>query len=193
MSDANAAAEQRAACIRRLDETVERIRALLAEDLRGYPEREMRRRFTADPVRAETITDGALAQLRKEATALGGSLVEELGAVLAEDSLWRGGPADLPGTRDLRQVSHIWASLAPVDEQVEALAGRCGLGGDDREPAGYAPPARFIGGQHLPTLVETYVRELGTLRRLEEQVAEEVAMEQKRSLNERWARAGEEG
>ncbi len=193
MSEPNATAEQRAACIHRMEETVGRIRSLLVEDLRSYPEREMRRRFTADPVRAETITDGALVELRKAAAALGGTLSSDLEARLADGGLWQDGPAGLPSTRDLRQVGHIWAALGEVDEKVEALARGAGLGGDDRDPAGYGPPARFIGGQHLPTLVETYVRELGNLRQLDVEVAEAVAKEQKRSLSERWARAGDDG
>jgi len=193
MSDPNANSEERAACIRRLEETAGRIRELLTEDLRAYPEREMRRRFTADPVRAETIADGALADLRKQANALGGKLAQKADKKLAAIELWSEGPAGLSSTRDLRQVKHIWAALGDVDAKIETLAEGFGLGGDDRDPVGYGPPARFIGGQHLPTLVETYVRELETLHRLDVDFARVVADEQKRSLSERWAKAGEKG
>lgn len=193
MSDANLLAEQREACLRRLDETAGRIRALLLEDLAGYPEREMRRRFVADPVRAETISDGGLVALRKAAVAAGAELVEALGAEFAVEALWRQAAGPLPSTRDLREVGHIWQVLAGLDERVETLAEAHGLGGDDREPAGYAPPARFIGGQHLPTLVEAYVRELATLSRLSEEATEVAERKQQQSLSSRWAKAGADG
>jgi hypothetical protein len=131
--------------------------------------------------------------LRKEASALGAAVAEGVGERLADSELWHGGPGGLPSTRDLRQVAHIWSALGNIDEQVEELAKGVGLGGDDREPAGYGPPARFIGGQHLPTLVETYMRELGTLHQLDAEAAQAAAVAQERSLTERWARAGEEG
>lgn len=185
-------AEQRAGCLRRLDETVGRIQNLLAEDLRGYPEREAKRRFLADPVRADTISDGALAELRKETAAAGTDLAAAVTAALAPDALWRQ-LSDAPAsTRDLRQVKHIWAAVAAVDEGMEALADRFGLGGDDRDPPGYAPPARFIGGQHLPTLVETYLRELATLTRLDAEASEVAEHQQQRSLSDRWAKAAKE-
>ena len=192
MSQADLIAEQRAACLRRLDETVGRIRALLAEDVRGYPERESRRRFLADPVRADTISDGTLAELRKDAIAAGAELAAAVSSALAPEELWRQPTEAPPSTRDLRQVGHIWAALAEVDARVEAMADRFGLGGDEREPPGYAPPARFIGGQHLPTLVESYLRELATLLRLAAEASEVAEHRQQRSLSDRWAKAAED-
>ena len=192
MSQTELIAEQRAACLHRLDETVGRIRNLLAEDVRGYPERESRRRFLADPVRADTISDGALAELRKGAIAAGTELAATVSSALASEELWRQPTEVAPSTRDLRQVAHIWAALAVVDVQVEAMAERFGLGGDDRDPPGYAPPARFIGGQHLPTLVESYLRELATLTRLAVEASEVAENQQQRSLSDRWAKAADD-
>lgn len=190
MSDPNLLAEQIEACKRRLQDTVARMRGLLVEDIKGYPERELRRRFLLDAVRAESISDGELAALRREAGDLGASLAAEVAQALAPEARWLDDPVDLPRTtRDLRAVPAIWKLLDPVDDQLEAFAARYGLGGDDRDPAGYRPPARFIAGQHLPTLVETWARELETLRELQGSLQTQVAEKKQQSLSERWARA----
>ncbi len=185
---------------RRLAEAGAEIAELLAADLQTYPDRELERRFFARPEVAAQLSDAALQQLRTRAKGLGHTL-----AVGARERLGVAAPwlelcaADgLPGDcKDLTQLPSVFGLLGTVggsrglvDLAVEGLAEEHGLGGDDRSPAGYQPPKRFIDRKYLPTLVETVVRHVGAVRALRQKQGETAAEQQQRSLAARWGKAG---
>jgi hypothetical protein len=184
--------EALSAARRRLRETADSIAKLLAEDLVGYPERELQRRFVESEV-GDKLTDVQLADLRKAARELGNRFAEELRGALAHDEPWLAlVHADLALPEDkksLRGVTAVWQDVAAIDEQVDTLAVMYHLPADDRAPQGYAPPARFIGRLHLPTLVEHYFREVVELRKLNEQSAAFTGEQRKSGRAERWASA----
>ncbi len=171
------------------------ICAVLVEDLAGYPDRELQRRFLAAPDVAESIDDAALKALRAAAAELGRSAAARVATALAQPEPWLActvaGSAPVEIGKDLRKVSAVWAHVSPVDAALTALAEPHDLGEDEREPAGYAPPLRFIGRRYLPSLVESYLRAASELQALTERSAEEQVATRKRSLAERWAAAGE--
>jgi hypothetical protein len=181
--------EALAACKKRLRATAERITKVLVEDVAEYPDRELRRRFLSDDERAASISDAALKKLRKKTGVAGRELSAGLADKLGQDGTWQvvdGAPSE---TRDLRQVASVWATLSDVDATVDALASEHGLGGDDRQPPGYAPPARFIEGNHLPTLVEALARDMSELGALEKQANQTAVTARKNSLGHRWEKA----
>lgn len=177
------APEQMQKAEKNLRETAEAIVRLLSEDLAGYPERELRRRFV-DSDAADQVSDAELGQLRREARELGAATVARIERELAWPGPWPLTVADLPATSDgkarhtLADLPLIWRSVAEVDGALESLAARYRLRSDDRQPAGYQPPARFIGHQHLPTLTEKLLKglqEFGDLQgRMDAQHAENV-------------------
>ncbi len=184
------------ACTRRLLETANDITSLLVSDQTGYAERELRRRFLAQPEIAAAISDEGLRELRDEAARLSAGASARLRSVLAGDEIWidlADGSDDVAESKDLRTIGPIWRFARAIDQPLEELARRFGLADDDRDPPGYAPPARFIeiGGtrKYLPGLVERLTREVVTLRHLRERASEQRAVEVNRSLAERWAAA----
>ncbi len=183
--------EQIQACEQRIVRTGGDIAELLGLDLSDYPERELQRRFMADPTGADRIADADLKRLRIEVRELGGELKSAVADALADPRLWLS-PADgedeLPHGKDLLEVTAVRAALGFIDERVEGLARRYRLA-DDRDPAGYAPPRRFVQRKYLPTLVETYLRDLATLRNLREADAAQREAENRKSLSARWAAA----
>lgn len=178
---------------RRLLEAAEDIRELLAVDVQTYPDRELERRFLSQPEAAAALEDATVGALRKGAKQLGETLTLAVRAALADEDLWLGltSAEGLPAeSKDLREVGPIWSTVRGiVDGQFEALAQGHGLGEDDREPKGYAPPRRFIDRRYLPALVEAVLREVVALRGLEAEQGAAVDEARKRSLAERWAAA----
>ena len=176
----------------RLRETAGSIATLLAEDLETYPERELQRRFV-EAEGADKLSDQQLAALRKSAKELGKSFAEQVGERLTDEAPWLAlaqPGAPLPEDRKtLRGVSAVWSVVSAIDAEVEKLAASAGLPADQRAPAGYSPPARFISRLHLPTLVENYFREVMELRKLGDIVAVEDAEGRRRNRAERWGAA----
>lgn len=174
---------------RKLRETADTIVRLLSEDLASYPERELQRRFVHSDA-SDRLTDAQLVELRKDAKRTGQAFVGELQLVLAHDEPWlalANSVEPLPEQRkNLREVAAVWQAVSAIDPQIEALAATWHLGADDRTPPGYQPPARFIGRDHLPTLVEHYFRHVVELRRLGQHAAHRTAEAQKQARAARW-------
>ena len=183
--------EQAQACEQRILTVARDITAVIALDVAEYPDRELKRRFMADPSRAEAITDADLKRLRAEARELGGQLATTIPKLLAPPTPWLAladSDSDVPTGKDLALIGPVWALLGTIDQGFEKLAGRYYLP-DDRDPAGYVPPRRFVQRLYLPTLVETCLRELGSLRNLRRAAAAEQEAAHKQSLSARWADA----
>lgn len=188
MSDASTQVQT---CEQRVLAVARDITALLATDIREYPDRELQRRFMADPQRAESVTDSALKKLRAEATELAAELAARLPQQLEEPELWlrmADGEAELPTGKELQLIPAVWAELRSIDRAFEELATRYGLE-DDRSPPGYQPPRRFVRRMYLPTLVETCLRELNNLRNLRKAERSENEALARQSLSARWAAA----
>jgi hypothetical protein len=179
---------------RRLLDAAEEVCALLVRDVRQYPDRELERRFLGRPAAAAQLDEARLNELRRRSTAAGEALAAQLGESLGDPEAWLALAACdglPPEGKDLREVTPIWRRIADiVDPAIEALAGAYGLGGDDRDPAGYPPPRRFIDRRYLPALAEAVLREIATLRRLQDDQGAMAAAERTQSLAERWAAAG---
>lgn len=178
----------------RLRETTHAITDLLAEDLSGYPERELQRRFVASET-ADGLSDAQVTELRQHARDLGKTFAAELRSKLSEPGAWEAlANPDVPlpeDRRTLRGVEEVWQQVARIDPQVEALADRFGLPADERTPPGYTPPARFIKHLHLPTLTEKYFKDIVELRRLSDERRLTDTERRKQSRAQRWEKASD--
>ncbi len=185
-----AIAEQLQQTERRLRETTLAITQLLAADLAGYPERELRRRFV-DSDAADQLSDADLQQLREAARGLGKQFAQRVERELAWPGPWTLSVADSAGDpgearRTLRDLPLIWAVVAAVDPKVEELASQYHLPADERQPPGYAPPARFIDRAHLPALTDQLFRQLRELEQVRGKLDAESAQARRLRRAERW-------
>lgn len=186
-----AMAEELQQAERRLRDTAQAITQLLIDDLATYPERELRRRFV-DSDAADQISDGELQQLRQAAQQLGKQLGQRVERELAWPGPWTLSVSESAGDpgearRSLRDLPLIWAPVAAVDAQLEQLAGQFRLPPDDRQPPGYAPPARFIGRAHLPALTDQLFKHMRELEQVRGKVDAESAEQRRRRRAERWS------
>lgn len=176
---------------RRLRETAEAITRLLCEDMAQYPERELRRRFV-DSDAADQLSDADLAELRQAARQLGKQMAQRLEKELAWPGPWTLSVAESAAEPDnprptLRDLPLVWGPVASVDALLEQTASQFRLAADDRQPSGYAPPARFIGRAHLPALTDQLFKQLREAEHLRGQVDSESADLRRRRRGERWA------
>ncbi len=182
------------AAYRRLRETADSIVRLVSGDLLSYPQRELQRRFVQWEG-ADAISDLQLAEIQQQAKTLALSFVSQLQEALQHDAPWRAllrSDESLPEERkSLRAIAAVWSEVTAIDGELEALARHVGLPGDDRDPAGYQPPARFVGHQHLPTLCEHYFRHIVELRSLEARQNQSTEQRHRNQRAERWTKAGE--
>ncbi|MSP91637.1 MAG: hypothetical protein EXR79_07515 [Myxococcales bacterium] len=184
----------------RLSAAIADILTLVCEDIQGYPEAELRRRFV-ESAGADQMPDATLKALRTAARELGRASADDVRTRLHDPQQWRGEPdgeglraaghlrevAGDEAKKDLSAVRPAWTVIAAIDARVEALAQQHGLTADDRVPKGYTPPKRFILGKHLPTLVEHFWKALDDVRRAEDSARQTDVESQKRRRAERWA------
>ncbi len=166
----------------KLLDIIGQIRSLLREDLAGWPERELHKRFVATEA-ADALTDAQVADLKEQANALGRYFVTTVDSELSELSLWTAPLAE--DQKSLRAVPAVWSTVSAIATQVDGIAERFGLvaGGP------YEPPARFIGRLHLPALMDAFIREYATFHASANQVAEAARERRKAERALRWANA----
>lgn len=102
----------------KLSDVIGQIRALLREDLAGWPERELHKRFVATE-EADLLSDVQVADLKAQATALGRYFVTTVDSELSELALWTAPLAEdqnrcalcQPFGASLAQSPHKWMAL----------------------------------------------------------------------------------
>lgn len=186
--------DQLDAAERRLRETAEGVVRLLVEHVAHYPEAEIRRRFLASDA-LDHVGDSALRLLRADAAQLGRATVARIEKELAWPGPWLLSVVELPAiSRDnrqsLREFPLLWAPLASLDSELEALASRHGLAGDDRQPAGYQLPKMFVGGLYLPTETEKLLKAFGEIADLRGKLDNQTADGRRQTREKRWQDAG---
>jgi len=186
--------DQLDAAERRLRETAEAIVRALAEHVSAYPTAELRRRFVQRDA-LDALSDAELAAAKADAVQVGRAAAARVERDLAWPGPWLLSVAQLPtpgapATKaTLRDFPLLWAAIAPVDGEVEALASRHGFGADDRDPPGYPLPAMFIGGIYLKAETERLVKCFAEIADLRGQVDARDAEGRRRDRERRWAAA----
>ena len=168
----------------RLTQVTADIRALLADDLPCFVEREAKRAFMARTNISGTLSDADVAQLKARATALGMETATAILKELEDPSAWE---TDGPVPEDRRSLAGcpgVWSRIALIEHGTLELLAEYGLAEDTPTP--YKPPAFFINGRFLPALAEHFWRlsiELRELRQRREQVSEKSIRDR---LETRW-------
>ncbi|MBI4574788.1 MAG: hypothetical protein HY722_00835 [Planctomycetes bacterium] len=142
----------------RLEADVRAIVDILATDLPQYVERSVRSRFVSAGAAADALSRQKLARLKAATREAARSTAEKVQEALRPLEAWL---LSLPEKRagGLEALPGVWRVLRTVDETVRAILGQAGI--PEGEPLEYRPPAQFIGGVHLKSLVERFWRDVG--------------------------------
>lgn len=186
--------EQLEAAERRLRETALGVVRLLVEHVAQYPEAEIRRRFLASDA-LDQAGATAIKILRADAVQLGKATAARVERELAWPGPWLLSVAELPALtgdsrQTLREFPLLWAPLASLDSELEALASRSGLAADDRAPPGYQLPKMFVGGLYLATETEKLLKSFREIAELRGKLDNETADSRRRAREKRWQEAG---
>lgn len=177
---------QRAEMVRdRVRHVAAEIKALLADDLPKYVERELKRGFVEHPEFASRLSDSTLRELKSAVKAEGERGRDQVLAALEDEALWFPTGPLAEGRVSVADSPALWAAVGGITGTVRALRERFGYPAS-AEPIEYRPPSWFIGRRYLPTLSEKYWRLIAELRELEVQ-AQSIKRDTSRSvLSKRW-------
>ncbi len=163
--------EQQAALHRsRVLEVAAEIKALLAEDLPKYVERELKRAFVSAPDFAATLDDETLRSLKEAIRSRRQSRTGEVLAALDLEDQWF--PADATADDERKSISEnepLWTTVNAICDVVTELRQEYGFPAAS-EPIEYRPPTWFIGRRYLPSLSEKYWRHVTELAEVESQI-----------------------
>ncbi len=162
------------------------IKALLADDLPKFVERELKRAFVNDPSFAAGVTDDILRKLKKDVAEKSKAGADKILAALADDALWF--PADSGADDERKSIDEntaLWAQVNTICEVVTALHEAHGFP-HEAEPAAYKPPTWFIDRRYLPSLSEKYWRHVRELSEAQGQIDNIATEESRHALSIRW-------
>lgn len=182
--------EQHAELLReRVMQVADEVKALLAEDLPRFVEREVKRAFVSQPEFAAKISDDRLRQLKQDIEARGGARRDEILAALGDESLWLVDAGADDERKSIAENTALWEQVAGICGVVTDLQREYGFP-EGSEPVEYKPPTWFIGRRYLPTLSEKYWRHLRELGEARAQVGSIRREASKSELTKRWDEAG---
>lgn len=164
-------------------ETCNRIARLLAQDAGYFFRQTVRGQFAEHPEVADGLSDEALTTLKSTTYEAAKAASERVAEALSPKAVW----LDAEPAADLKRPVSVIPEVSKLIEEIEAqLAGF--LAEQRLTPAAqisWRLPARFIDGDHLPTLTETYWKQM--IRRAE-LVAEARAKAERQSNADRLRR-----
>lgn len=179
--------EQHATALReRVMSVAAEIKALLAEDLPRFVERELKRAFVSKPEFAAAMSEDQLRTLKKAIADRSAARTEEVLAALQLESLWF--PAHSGADDDRKSVSEnapLWSAVNAICDTVNELRAEYGFPESD-EPVEYRPPTWFIGRRYLPSLSEKYWRHVRELAEAQGQIGEINREVSRVDLTKRW-------
>lgn len=162
------------------------IKALLADDLAKFVEREMKRAFVTTPEFAGTIDDSALKELKADLASRGPAAAASVIEALDEEGLWF--PSGVTADDERKSIDEneaLWAVVSRIGDAIVAIKEKYGFP-DAGEPVTYRPPTWFIGGRYLPSLSERYWRHLRELAEAASAAGSIRAAHAKTELSRRW-------
>jgi hypothetical protein len=176
--------EQHAGALRnRIRNVSSDIRALLADDLPLFAEREMKKAFINNPEFASTVPDNTLKQLKADITKESASAAAAVLGALDDESLWFAANTEAPTSIADNQA--LWAQVNQISAMVNSLREQYNFP-PNAEPIVYRPPTWFIGGRYMPTLSEKYWAALSQLWVVDAQIAALETDSSKSELSQRW-------
>ncbi|MBI2570516.1 MAG: hypothetical protein HYV63_26235 [Candidatus Schekmanbacteria bacterium] len=161
------------------------ITAALVEDLREYPEHELKRRYVESEV---TLDERRINALRAAARKAGATLATGAARRLAIAQVWQEivNVDSLPSEPSLREIPAVREIIVGLDRRVEELAAEYGLPCDERDPPGYRASTGLISGKHLPALVRRYCGLAHRIRTVRDGLTEVQERARKKSKADQW-------
>lgn len=161
------------------------IKALLAEDLPLFVEREVKKAFISNPKFAATIDDQTLKQLKSDVENTATTAATSILTVLEDDNLWL--PHEINETDDKSMAANatLWGIVNGISESAAALMKQYDFP-QSVQNVTYKPPTWFIGRRYLPSLSEKYWRHLNDFVAASAQVTSIQEANTEQELAKRW-------
>ncbi|MFN3197042.1 MAG: hypothetical protein ACE366_01320 [Bradymonadia bacterium] len=140
-----------------------RISRLLAQDAGYFFRQTVRTEFGEHPEVADGLSDDALAALKGEAYDAAKAASEHVASTLDDTALWLTGEPGDNLKAPVKDISGVAEVMSEIEKRITAFLSSHSL--SPAEPVSWRLPARFIDGEHLPTLTETYWKHM--IRRAE--------------------------
>ncbi|MBM4386257.1 MAG: hypothetical protein FJ088_00880 [Deltaproteobacteria bacterium] len=161
--------------------------AVIGEDLAKFPEREVRRHFTAFVEFAETVPEQKIKEIKKEIAGNIATVAQDVIDRLSDETLWFAGVEFDGEGKSLMENVKLWESVRPVAKFTEGVLRRYkfpllnpGTGVE------YKAPTWFISGKFLPAIAEKYWKAIGELKELRKRMAEHSVESKKKELLKKW-------
>lgn len=161
------------------------MRPILSDDLVQFPSREVRRRFVADPVFAESFDDERIATLKAGIVRRAGEIRDRIMASMEPGEPWLAGVGFPEAGKSLAENTVLWEPTREIGRLVEELLVEYRFP-DAGATVEYKMPTWFIAGKFLPGLAEKYWALIEELREVRERIAELEQSRVRESLARRW-------
>lgn len=162
-----------------------RIARLLAVDVQVFVPTLVRERFGEHPSLARTLDDAGVTGLKARSLALAESLAGAVESRLASPSTWLdAGPTDGPTSTPLTEHPPVAAAVAHVETALEAFLQTEGLGAPG--PVVWRLPMRFIDGENLGTLTQSFWKAVARLSKARSEEDARKAAETAEARLQRW-------
>ena len=162
------------------------VKALFAEDLPRFVERELKRAFVSHPEFAATIGDDTLRGLKRDIIAEGQRATDAVLAALEDEALWfPESPGEEDPRKSLAENRGLWDVVSGITGAVTEIMTRYGFP-QSGSPPEYKPPTWFIGRRYLPSLSEKYWRHVRDLAKTLAQIRDIRTEHSQSELARRW-------
>ncbi len=170
----------------RLVQIAAEVKALLAEDVPKFLERELKRAFVSHPDFASTLSDSALRTLKADIKSGGESATRDMLAAVEDNALWFAGAAAADDAKkSIAENEALWSAISDVVcGALDAIRAKYAFPAGP--PSSYKPPTWFIGRRYLPSLSEKYWQLLRELHETETQIGQTRSESAKVDLTRRW-------
>ena len=164
------------------------IKALLAEDLPRFLEREIKKAFITHTDFASSLSNERLKSLKAEIVKRGPEAADAVLATLTDDLWLADSSGDDDDRKSISENEPLWERISVISETATTLMAEYGFPTGD-EPVEYRPPTWFIGRRYLPSLSEKYWRHVRELAEASTQIGSIVTEVSKSELTKRWDEA----
>lgn len=163
------------------------IIAIFREDLPVFIEKEVKKRFLDAVDFSAGLPKTRVAELRARTAAVAAQQVATVEAALSGLEPWLSAKEVVSPRQAITDNPAVWGPIRTVEDSTTALLEEFGFPkGPDGYGVHYEPPARFIGGKFLKTLVEHYWRSLEELEKLHLRAAQKDNARMRAELLRKW-------
>jgi hypothetical protein len=178
--------EQEVASLKsRVLEIATEIKALLAEDLPKFVERELKNAFVHNPEFANTVSDDTLRVIKAAMATQGAEGTARVLAALENDNIWLEIQSIPNNRKSIEEHTALWSLVSEICQTVTQLYADHGFP-QAQEPCTYRAPTWFIGRRYLPSLSEKYWRHVEELQEKKSVIGSLESDTSTSELTQRW-------